>query len=116
MQEEPEQLVKQFAGARQKQDACIRAGNSCKGNQYAQMASEAARVLLSSGDKSIDLFANLLEHDDHSVRVLAAAFLLRDRTEKAVNTLKSLVEEKGLAALGAKMTLERYKNGDLDIQ
>ena len=116
MRKEPWQLIDQFVDGVQKQNACMQVGNYRQGNRYALLASDAARLLLTGGDASIDLFAGLLKHDDLSVRVLAAAFLLKDRTEKAVAALEPLAEEKGLAAFGAKMTLQRYHRGDLEIR
>ena len=43
-------------------------------------------------------------------------FLLKARTKSAVAALRPIGKRGGIAALGAKMTLERYERGDLDIR
>jgi hypothetical protein len=62
------------------------------------------------------VFCKLLEHENVSVQVMAAAFLLQSRTERAVATLKPIAKGRGLAAFEAKMTLVRYERGDLEIR
>ena len=108
-------LVECFADYVPKQDVCIARGDSKMGNVHAKKYIYVAKLLLLGGNKSVDTFAFLLKHESDSVKVMTVAFLLELRTGQAVETLKPLAVGKGLAALGAKMTLERYEKGQLKI-
>jgi hypothetical protein len=75
----------------------------------------AAKKILASGEEAIEQFATLLNHQEESVRAMAGAYLLKDRTSLAVEAVKPIAEGNGILALGAKMTLERFKRGELEI-
>jgi hypothetical protein len=115
MKRDRAQLLNDFTGAIIEQNACIMDGNPKTGNRAAKRYITAARQLLSGGEESIDAFAGLLKHGNPSVRCMAAAFLLKDRTRLSVMALKPIAKGDGLAALGAQMTLKRFKDGNLDI-
>jgi hypothetical protein len=110
------ELIQEFATAVVEQDRCIAEGDARSGNRHANRYIAAATELLHRGDQSIDEFATLLSHDKPGVRVMAAAFLLESRTELAVATLRPIAAGRGLPALGAQMTLERYERGDLKLK
>lgn len=116
MRKAPSELVQEYAEAVIKQEECIFQGNVRKGNQFARRYIQIANELLSGGEEVISVFAELLQHPDPNVRVNAAASLLKARTAEAVATLEPLAEIEGLAGLGAKMTLERYRRGELEIK
>jgi hypothetical protein len=111
-----EDLINLFADAVVAQDECITRGNAREGNRHAEKYRAAARRLLDGGELTIEVFCSLLEHPNVSVQAMAAAFLLKARTERAVAALKPIAEGRGLAAFGAKMTLARYERGDLEIR
>jgi hypothetical protein len=108
-------LVEVFASAVIAQNQCISEGDAKTGNRHAERYIKAARSLLAAGADSITRFAGLLQHTDPGVRVMAAAFLLKDRTAEAVAALRPLADGEGIVALGARMTLARYEEGDLEI-
>ena len=110
-------LCNRFAAAVAAQDSCIWQGDSRAGNRHARIYIAAARELLKRGEEAIEEFTGLLEHSSDSVRVAAAAYLLRHRTDRAVSTLRPIARKKrGIAALGARETLKRYERGELDIR
>ena len=110
-------LLQKFADAVIRQGEELRdAGDPRAGNGAGHRYAAAARELLASGDTAIDRFASLLWHPDDQVKVMAAAYLLNDRTEVAVDTLRPIAAGSGLAALGAQMALERYEEGNLSIE
>jgi hypothetical protein len=109
------ELVESFAAEVAAQDSCIDRGDSASGNAHAQRYVSAARTLLDGGDDSVDAFTKLLAHSNPSVRVMAAAFLLKNRTKQAVEVLTVAAEGSGRAALGAQMTLDRFARGILEI-
>ncbi len=63
------------------------------------------------GDRGRDALAVLLEHGRADVRVMAAAFLLRHRTEAALAVLRDAAAGKGLAAFGAGMAIKHWEEG-----
>jgi hypothetical protein len=97
------------------QNRYISKGDAVSGNTHAARYTEAAAALLTGGRAHLDAFCTLLEHLDPSVRGMAAAYLLKDRTDQAVPVLHALASGEGLAALGARATLERYRRGVLTI-
>ena len=110
-------LCDRFAEAVTEQDRSILRGDARAGNRHAKIYIAAARELLNRGDDAIEEFAGLLEYPSDSVRATAAAFLLRQRTDRAVSTLRAIANKKrGMAALGARETLKRYERGELDIR
>jgi hypothetical protein len=111
----PADLVETFAAAVAAQNRCIGSGDPSAGNAQARKYVAAADALLRGGDESVEAFATLLAHSDHSVRGMAAAFLLKRRTEEAVAALRQVAQGSGLAALGAQMTLDRYSRGIMEI-
>lgn len=59
-----------------------------------------------------DALTALLEHSHPNVRVTAAVYLLRYRTAESKAVLEAAVNEgKGLASLGAELTLKRWEDG-----
>jgi len=109
------ELAAIFAEGVVTQNRYIWQGDAVSGNRHAVRYIEAARALLTGGPTHLDAFCALLEHSDPSVRGTAAAFLLKDRTDQAVPVLHALASGEGLAALGARATLERYERGVLTI-
>ena len=105
-----------FVAAVVRQFEFIAQGDARNGNNEARKYIAAARTLLSGGKTSIDRFATLLLHDHDDVRAMAAAYLLKERTDAAVAALKPIAAGRGLSALGAQMTLARYERGDLEIK
>jgi hypothetical protein len=71
---------------------------------------------LARGDEAVEVVSSLLDQLDSDVKVMAAAFLLKSRTERAVAVLRMIAKGRGLAALGAQMTLRRYERGELEIK
>jgi hypothetical protein len=110
-----EQLTDAFAEAVIAQDRCIEQGDARAGNRHAKVYVSAGKQLLANGDPAIEIFCRLLNHPSAAVRVEAAAFLLKSRTEQAVAALKPIAQGKGVPALGAQMTLQRYERGELEI-
>lgn len=110
-----EELTADFAEAVMAQNRCIQRGDVAQGNRHAERYVAAASELLDSGESAIEIFCSLLEHPNVSVRATVAAYLLKQRTERAVAVLIPIAQGRGLAALGAQMTLARYERGELEI-
>jgi hypothetical protein len=115
MPDAPVELVETFAAEVAAQERCIDRGDSDSGNLHARGYVSAARALLNGGEESIEAFARLLSHPSSSVRVMAAAFLLKTRTAQCLEALRVDAVGSGRAALGAQMALDRYSRGILDI-
>jgi len=116
MEKDIQKLINEFISFVIKQAKCIDNGNPRLGNKYADKYVAVAKSLLIGGDIYINEFEKLLNHESRDVRSMAAAFLLKDRTQSAVRTLKELAKGKDIPAMGARCALERYKKGILEIK
>jgi Domain of unknown function (DUF2019) len=106
-----EELVEQFAQNVAAQTDAIRRGDARTGNKHARRYTAALQELRTQGNAGRDALAVLLKHPRTDVRAMAAAFLLRYRTEEAKAVLEAAAKEGGVAAIGAIMTLKRWEDG-----
>lgn len=106
-----EKLVEEFARNVAAQTDEIAHGSASKGNRHAKRYMSAFDKLCAQGDAGRDALAALFSHPRMDVRVMAAAFLLRHRTEDAKAVLEDAAKKEGLAALGAQQTLKNWENG-----
>jgi hypothetical protein len=110
----PTELTAAFAEGVIAQERCIEHGDAPTGNKHARKYDAVGRQLLAGGEASIEAFCTLLSHHHRRVQSMAAAYLLKVRTERAVAALTPLAAGRDIAALGARMTLERYERGELE--
>ena len=68
-----------------------------------------------AGDTGRDALSILLEHEDPGVRCVAAAYLLRYKTEDAMNVLRELAAGRGVVALAAQCTIENWEDGSWEL-
>ncbi|NLT69052.1 MAG: DUF2019 domain-containing protein [Acidobacteria bacterium] len=111
-------LVTMFAENVIKQNAYIKEGNSSEGNKAAKKYVKAFKEITGRfGDEGREALVELLKNPDEGVRAMAAAFLLRYKTEEAKRVLSEIATGKGFAAFGASETLKRWQEGTwaLDI-
>jgi hypothetical protein len=106
-----DKLVEEFAACVMAQDAAIERGDARTGNKHARRYIAAFDSLRADGDPGREALAVLLDHSSASVRVTAAAFLLRYCAFKARKVLKAEAKGTGLPALGAQQTLLNWQNG-----
>jgi hypothetical protein len=106
-----EELVEQFARNVAAQTDAIRRGDARTGNKHARQYTSALQELRAQGNAGRDALSVLLKHPRTDVRAMAAAFLLRYRTAEAKAVLEAAANEGGVAAIGATMTLKRWKEG-----
>ena len=116
MPREQQDPLEIFVGAVKNHHQSTTSGDYRNCNKQADKLHAAARQLLQGGAVSVDRFTTLLEHDDAAVRGMAAAYLLKDRTEIAVAALKPLARRKDIIGLGATECLKRYDRGELEIK
>jgi len=108
-------LVHEFATNVVKQNESIFVHDPNRGNEHAREYIKAFRQLRAFGPKGLDALATLLDDERKDVRTMAACFLLRHKTEAALEVLKKSAEEKGLDGLGAFMTLKRWESGTWNL-
>lgn len=106
-----EKLVQEFAASVAAQTDAIRDGDAKRGNKHAKRYIKAFQELTSLGDDGRDALSLLMKEGRADVRGMAAAFLLRYRTDEARGVLKELAAEEGLAAFSARETLNRWEEG-----
>jgi Domain of unknown function (DUF2019) len=106
-----EQLVEKFAHHTVAQTEAIWRGDAKTGNRHARQRVAAFKQLRAQGDAGRDALAVLLGHPNVDVRTMAAAYLLRHRTQEAVAVLEQAAKGQGLIAFQAQQCLKRWEEG-----
>ncbi|MBZ4374640.1 HEAT repeat domain-containing protein [Corallococcus sp. AS-1-6] len=107
----PAALVDEFASHVEAQTDAIFRGDSKTGNKHAKKYQAAMRKLREIGDEGREALTALLKHPRMDVRVAAAAYLLRYRTDEAKAVLEHAAGGEGLAAFEASEVLKRWEEG-----
>jgi len=81
------------------------------GNQHARRRIDAFDRLRALGDEGRDALAVLLEHERPDVRVKAAAYLLRHRTDEALAVLWAAAAGEGMVSFLAREAIKRWEEG-----
>ena len=103
-----ESLASEFATNVAAQTDAIARGDSKTGNRHAKRYIKAFEMLRAEGDRGRDALVPLLSHARADVRVMAATFLLRHRTEEARRVREEESRGAGLTAFGAGEALKRW--------
>jgi len=107
------ELVDDFVKHFLAQNEAIDHGDVSAGNRHARGINAAWDALIDQyGDAGRDGLAPLLKHPRADVRVLAAAFLLRYKTEEATRVLNEAAAADNLAA---EVTLKNWRNGTWEL-
>jgi len=107
------ELVDNFVKHMQAQTEAIARGDVVASNKHADQYFAAWDALKGEyGDAGRDGLAVLLRHPRSDVRGIAAALLLRHKTEEATRVLEEAVAD---GNYGAKLTLERWRNGTWEL-
>src|SRR5436309_3097428 len=104
-------LAAHFADSVIEQNAAIERHEPDIGNEFARRYIDASEALLNGGPGALAAFAELLTDDRIPVRVMAASYLLPHRTKDALSVLQAAAQGRGITALGARMTLQRWEEG-----
>ena len=104
-------LVVSFAENVLAQQAAIDAGRPTVGNRHARRYIAAWQSLCNHGDAGREALLPLLDHPQPTVAVMAAAFLLRYRTERCLSVLHAWANAPGLIGFEAQQALERWADG-----
>ena len=107
-----EQLVEKFAYHTVAQTEAIWRGDAKTGNKHARQRVATFKRLRAHGDAGRDALAVLFTHSNMDVRTMAAAYLLRHRTQEAVAVLEEAAKGQGLIAFEAQQCLLRWKEGE----
>ncbi len=106
-----DELVREFSDHVAAQTDAIGAGDPQSGNRHARRYIRAFESLRALGNEGRDALVPLMFTGRDDVRAMAAAFLLRHRTEDARRVLEELGRGKGLTAFGAGEALKRWEEG-----
>src|SRR3954451_10220027 len=93
-----ERLVEAFAQHAAAQTDAIWRGDAKTGNKHARQVNATFDKLCAHGNPGRDALAALFTHPRMDVRVKAAAFLLRHRTEEAKAVLNEAARGEGLVS------------------
>ena len=108
-------LLADFADSVLAQEAALGKGDVAEGNAFVKKYVGAANRLLSHGAVGVEAFASLLRHKKAEVRTTAAYYLLPYRTNECLAVLEKSARGTGVTALGALMTLARWKGGEKKV-
>lgn len=108
---EIEKLVREFAENVAAQTDAIRRGDPKAGNRHAKLYIRAFQALRARGNEGREALCPLMFEGRDDVRVMAAAFLLRHRTDDARRVLEDIAGGEGLEALSAGEALQRWNEG-----
>ncbi|WP_164021324.1 DUF2019 domain-containing protein [Pyxidicoccus trucidator] len=106
-----EELVEQFAQHVQAETEAGWQGDAQAANRHVDQYLSVFDELRALGDAGRDALAALFKHPRMDVRVAAAAFLLRHRTEEARSVLEEAAKGKGLVPFEAQQALKRWEEG-----
>jgi len=104
-----QELVDELEKHIRAQTEAVSRGDIAAGNRHADKYFDAWLTLKEKyGDAGRDGLAALLRHSERRVRVMAAALLLRHKTDEATRVLE---EAAAAGDLAAELNLERWRNG-----
>ncbi|WP_217279444.1 DUF2019 domain-containing protein [Corallococcus exiguus] len=106
-----EKLVEEFALHSAAQNDAVRQGDAKTANKRAKKVNETFDKLCAHGDAGRDALASLFIHPRMDVRVKAAAFLLRHRTDEATDVLNEAAQGQDLVSFAAAEALNRWAEG-----
>jgi hypothetical protein len=106
-----EKLVDAFARHAAAQTDALWQGDAKTANKHARKVNAAFDKLCAQERLGRDALATLFTHPRMDVRVKAAAFLLRHRTEEAQAVLKEAARGEGLVSFAASEALKRWEEG-----
>ena len=107
-----EYWVAEFARHAAAQTDEIWNGNAKTGNKHAKAKVAAFKKLCElGGDSGRDALAALFKHSRMDVRISAATYLLRHRTEEAKAVLEEAAKGQGLISFTAQEALKRWEEG-----
>jgi hypothetical protein len=110
-QPDPTALIAQFAEEVARQTDAIWRGDHRTGNKHAKRYIAAFQRLCDLGDVGRDALCALLSDKRPDVRVAAAAFLLRYRTDEALSVLREAAKGLGLIPFQAAEAIKRWEEG-----
>src|SRR5262249_27976553 len=111
----PSELVERFATNVPAQTDCIWRGDAKTGNRHAKRYGDAFQRLREIGDEGRDALAVLLEHERPDVRVKAAVYLLRYRTDAALKVLWAVAAGEGMIPFFAQQAIKRWEEGTWEL-
>jgi hypothetical protein len=104
-------LVDQFAELVALRSAALKHANSDEANRCARMTVAVFHELTSFGDAGRDALSRLFSHPSNSVRVAAAAWLLRHRHLEAMDVLREVARGDDMDAFRAQECMKRWNEG-----
>ena len=110
-----QKLINDFSFYVIKQNEMIREGNWKEGNKYAKKYIKCYEEIKKLGEDAKRKMLILLEHENDSVKTMAATFLLRTYTDKALQILNQISKRKDIIGFEAKQAIERWEEGTWNL-
>ena len=115
MKKTVQNLIEDFAQYVIKQNKYIGMGDWKTGNKYAKKYIKCFKAINDIGDKAKNEMLVLLNHENDSVRTMAATFLLRFNTERAIGVLREISKKSGITGFEARESIKRWEEGSWDL-
>lgn len=90
-------------------------GDAKTGNKHARQRAATFKKLCARGNAGRDALTVLFCHPSPDVRSMAAAYLLRYRTQEAIAVLEEVARGQGLIAFEAGQALKHWNEGTWTI-
>lgn len=109
-------LLHRFAAAAQAHAAAIEAMDEATANRHAFMLQGLYREIVLTGEVGREELLALADSNRKDVAGMAAVYSLRYCPEHAIAVLRRLSSEAGLLGFRASMALERWEQGEWDLE
>ncbi|MGH7139340.1 MAG: DUF2019 domain-containing protein [Pirellulales bacterium] len=108
-------LVDRFADLVGRRSAALKRADSDEANRCARKSVAAFRELTAFGDVGRDALARLFSHPLVSVRLAAAAWLLRHKHDEAIRVLRDIAQGDDFNAFRAQECIKRWQEGSWQL-
>lgn len=109
------ELTAAFADSVAEQSEAIMHGDAKAARRSGRRYVAAFQELRAIGDAGRDALCELFTHPRRDVRVMAAACMLRYRTQDALRVLEDAASGEGLSAFGASEAIKRWNEGSWSL-
>ena len=105
------ELIQDFIDLAGQHGQALLDGDSKRGNKIHSLATKRIKLIKNMGPQDRQLFYDLLDHDNDSVRMWVAVTLSGTFPERALAVLKDIKQKENIFGLTAGLTLDSISKG-----
>ncbi len=110
------ELVEEFAGAAEEHFEAVEAMNEEQANLQAERLAQLFKEIVQQGEEGREALLALVDSKNRAVAGMAAVYSLRYSPARCEALLKQLASQPGLLGFRAGAALQRWTEGDWQIQ